>query len=516
MIKTIRMPSLLLASALALAAPLGASAQTQTKRATPGFNLFTVEQDVEIGRQSAIEAEKQLHLLNQPNVNRYLTSIIARLSGQAPDPRFPYTIKAVNDPTINAFALPGGPMYVNRGLFDAARSEAELAGVLAHEMSHVVLRHGTHQASKAYLSQSGLGILGGLLGKKSGNAAQVLNTVGGLGLNVAFLKFGRDDEYQADRLGAELMAGAGYNPVAMANFFQLLRAEQGRNPGKLETFLSSHPASADREARIRTQAASLQITQSREVGGFAGLKTTLRRLPAAPAAPGQAVVADNTQVTNDPNYGQYGVSLPAPSTRFLQFDQRNGLFTIAYPDNWRTYGANTGYAVSIAPEGGVVETANGQQAMLYGVIVNHYAPFEGDSVRRSGSASRSYAPFEDTPQWNGSLEDATDDLVRQLIRSNSYLRAQEGHARRELIDGAASYSVILSGRSPVTGQDERVTVVTRGLSDSHVIYALSIVPGGVNDAMTQTFTRMLRSMTVNDEAGHLGTQLGFTRPGSRE
>lgn len=521
MMKTIRIPSLLLASAMALAAPIGASAQT--KRATPGFNLFTVEQDVEIGRQSAVEAEKELRLLNQPNVNRYLTSIISRLAAQAPDPRYPYTIKAVNDASINAFALPGGPMYVNRGLFEAARNEAELAGVLAHEMSHVVLRHGTHQASKAYLSQSGLGILGGLLGKSGGNASKVLSAVGGVGLNVAFLKFGRDDEYQADLLGAEIMAGAGYNPVAMANFFQLLRAEQGRNPGKLETFMSSHPASADREARIRTQAASLSVTPSREVGGFAGLKTTLRKLPAAPAVPGQAVAASSSAGSSAGNSGsttpqdndRYDVNVQAPSTRFLEFGQRNGLFTISYPDNWRPYGADSGYAVSLAPEGGVVDTASGQQAMLYGVIVNHYAPFESDADRRTGSTARSYAPFEDTEQWNGSLEDATDDLVRQLIRSNSYLRAQEGQARRELIDGAASYSVILSGRSPVTGQNERVTVVTRGLSDSHVLYALSIVPGNGSDAMTQTFTRMLRSMTVNDEAAHRAAGSGFVKPRPR-
>jgi len=163
--------------------------------------------------------------------------------------------------------------------------------------------------------------------------------------------------------------------------------------------------------------------------------------------------------------------------------------------------------VSIAPDGGVVDTGDGQQTMLYGVIVNHYAPFETPTDRRAGSSRRNYAPFEDTPKWNGSLEDATDDLVRQLIRSNSYLRAQEGQARRELIDGAPSYSMQLIGRSPVTGQDETVTVVTRELSDSHVIYALSIVPGAVNPAMTRTFQRMLRSMTIDENAAH-GTQLG--------
>ncbi len=507
MMKTTRTTSMLLASALVFVASFEASAQT--KRPTAGFNLFTVEQDVEIGRQSAAEAEKQLTLLNHPRVNRYLTSIIGRLAAQAPDPRYPYSIKAVNDASINAFALPGGPMYVNRGLVDAARNEAELAGVLAHEMSHVVLRHGTHQASKAYLSQSGLGILGGLLGKKGGNTSQVLNAVGGLGLNAAFLKFGRDDEYQADRLGAEIMAGAGYNPVAMANFFELLRAEQGRNPGKLETFLSSHPPSSDREARIRTQAAGLRVAQSREVGGFAGLRTDLKGIKAAPTTPGQKAVAHNDEGPQTPDNPGSNVNVPQTSTTFQQFEQRNGLYTIGYPDNWRAYGSNSGYAVSLAPDGGVVETANGQQIMLHGVIVNHYEPFEGDTTRRSGSATRNYAPFEDNERWGGSLEDATDDLVRQLIRSNPYLMAQEGHARRELIDGAASYSVILTGRSPVTGEDEEVTVVTRALEDGHVMYVLSIVPGGGNAAMTRTFTRMLRSMTVNDEAGHRATALGF-------
>ena len=141
-----------------------------------------------------------------------------------------------------------------------------------------------------------------------------------------------------------------------------------------------------------------------------------------------------------------------PSSRFQRFEQRNGYFSIEHPDNWRAYESNSGYAVSMAPDGGVVDTSNGQQAMLYGVIVNHYAPFEGETQRQQESRQRSYAPFEDTDQWRGSLEDATDDLVRQIIRSNSYLRAQDGQARREQIDGAPSFSVVLSGRSPVTGR----------------------------------------------------------------
>jgi len=502
--KTNWAPSALLASALVVSAPLVAPAET--KRATPGFNLFSVEQDIEVGRQSAREAERQLPLLNDRNLDRYLNKIVSKLAAQAPGARYPYAIKAVNASDVNAFSLPGGPMYVNRGLVEAARSEAELAGVLAHEMSHVALRHGTHQASKAYLSQAGLGILGGLLGKNGGNTAQIVNAVGGLGLNAAFLKFGRDDEYQADQLGAEIMAGAGYDPAAMADFFELLRREQGRDPGKLEQFFASHPPAADREARIRDQAASLQLARSQDVGGFDRIRADLRRLPPASPRVAQRSQEPRNQDGRNQGSGRYDVRVDQPSSRFQRFEQRNGFFTIEHPDNWRAYAPDSGYAVSFAPDGGVVDTGSGQQAMLYGVIVNHYAPFEGDTDRQQESLQRSYAPFEDTDRWRGSLEDATDDLVRQIIRSNSYLRAQDGQARQEQIDGASSFSVVLSGRSPVTGRGEWVSVVTRGLSDGDVIYALCIVPGSGYDGVARTFTHMLRTLNVNDDAFHRGMQ----------
>ena len=410
--RTIKAPSILLASALVLCAPLVARAQTKT--ATPGFNLFSVEQDVEIGRQSAVEAERQLPMLRNQDVDRYLNKIIGKLAAQAPGARYPYAIKAVNASEINAFSLPGGPMYVNRGLFEAARSEAELAGVLAHEMSHVALRHGTHQASKAYLGQAGLGILGGLLGKNGGNTSQIVNAVGGLGLNAVFLKFGRDAEYQADQLGAQIMAGAGYDPVAMADFFGLLRSEQGRDPGKVERFFSDHPPSADREARIRDQAGSLRLARSQDVGGFDRMRADLRRLSPARSRVAQVWEAPRNQDSRNPASGQFDVRVDQPSSRFQRFEQPNGFFTIDHPDNWRAYASDSGFAASFAPDGGVVDTGNGQQAMLYGVIVNHYAPFEGYTDRQQESQQRNYAPFEDTNWSRGSLEDATDDLVHLL------------------------------------------------------------------------------------------------------
>jgi hypothetical protein len=506
--RAIQAPSVLLAGAFVLCAPLVAGAQS--KPASPGFNLFSVEQDIEIGRQSAVEAERQLPMLRNRNVDRYLNKIVTKLAAQTPGARYPYAIKAVNDSSINAFALPGGPMYVNRGLFEAARSEAELASVLAHEMAHVALRHGTHQASKAYLGQAGLGILGGLLGKNGGKTSQILNAVGGLGMNSLFLKFSRDAEYQADQTGAAIMAGAGYDPVAMADFFALLRSEQGRDPGKLEQFFSDHPAASDRDARIRSQAGSLKVAGSRDVGGFDRMRADLRRLSPAPRRVAQQLQEpqnpDRNPETRDQESGRYEVRVDQPSSRFQRFEHANGLFTIEHPDNWRAYASNSGFAVSMAPDGGVVDTGDGQQAMLYGVIVNHYTPFEGETARQQESRQRSYAPFEDTDQWRGSLEDATDDLVRQIIRTNSYLQAQDGQARRERIDGQSSFSVALSGRSPVTGQEERVTVVTRSLTDGDVIYALCIAPGSGYDGVTRTFTQMLRTLKVNDDAIHRGAQ----------
>lgn len=473
-------------------------AQSTIKQPTPGFNLFTVSQDIEIGKQSAVEAEKQLRLLNDRTTDNYLNRIVSRLAAYAPGAKYPYHIKLVNAAEVNAFALPGGPMYVNRGLVETARNEAELAGALAHEMAHVALRHGTHQASKAYLAQSGLGILGGLLGKST-STAKVVNAVGGVGLNVAFLKFSRDDEYQADLVGAQIMAKAGYDPLAMATLFELLRSTQSSNPGKVEQFLSDHPSSADREARIRQQATSLGRGNTSVLGGFDATRTRLRRFPAASAQ--QIVAQSRGSPAQDSVAGSAVVSgIEPPSARFLRFEHPAGFFTIDYPDNWNAY--PSGLAVSLAPEGGVTTRSDGRQVMLYGVIVNHYAPFGGAADRWRGNLQKSYVPFEDRTRARAALEDATDDLVSTILSSNPYLSAEPGPARPERIDAAPGFSVLLSGLSPVTGEEERVALHTRGLPDGHVIYALFTVPARDYDTMQSTFARMLRTLAVNDDAAH--------------
>ena len=496
--------SLTVGSAPLLAQP------TQVK---PGFNLFSEQQDVEIGRQSAAEAERQLPLLNDRRVEGYVSEIIRRLAAVAPGAKYPYQIKVVNASDINAFSLPGGFMYVNRGLIEAARSEPELAAVLAHEMAHVALRHGTHQASKAYLAQAGIGILGGLLGR-GGNPNQVFQVIGGLGMNALFLKFSRDIEYQADTVGAQIMARAGYDPRSMADFFQVLRSQQKSDPGRVATFFSDHPAAADREARIRQEAERIgAVRTSREVGGFAQVQSELRGMGRAPSMqdiargqgprntgsrnrrsdgtyPGAGTYPDNGRDPADDRYpaatGGYGQvgRIEAPSSRLATYRQRDGFFSIQYPENWRSYEPDNGFGVTIVPNGGVVDTGNGQQSIIYGVIVNHYDPFQARNSRRAPS-----------------LDEATQDLMAQITQSNTHLRPT-GSRRRETIDGAPALSQVLSGRSPVTGEEERVTVFTRELPDGHVVYALFIAPGRDYNAMAPVFSRMVRTLQVNDEVAH--------------
>ena len=259
-------------------AAAGAFAQTSVK---PGFNLFSVSQDVELGRQSAAQIERQIPILRDYEVASYVSRIGARLARVAPGPRYPYQFRVANLSDINAFALPGGYIYVHRGLIEHVRTEGELAGVMAHEISHVALRHQTNQVSKAYLARAGVGILAHLFGGDA-PSSQVMEAVGGLGLNTLFLRFSRKAEEEADVVGAQTMARAGYDPGEMANFFETLRQEAGRYPSKAEVFFSDHPSPVNRAARIRQEAAFVRADRrAPPAGDLRYVQSLLRRLPKA-------------------------------------------------------------------------------------------------------------------------------------------------------------------------------------------------------------------------------------------
>src|SRR5882762_10874804 len=260
MIKTKHHEARRLIACLALAATflLPVSVLSQTKISYHS-NKFKPEDDVKLGRQAAQEAERQLPILRDREATDYVSTVGQRLVSAIPQefqhPEFQYYFKIINASDINAFALPGGPMYLNRGMIEAARNEGQMAGVMAHELSHVALRHGTAQATKAqkYGVLAGiLGIGGQIIGGPAGAAAQL----GAQGVGVYFLKFSREYETEADVLGAQIMARARYDPLDLANIFRTIERTSGGGGGG---FLSDHPSPQNRYARINQEAQSLSI-----------------------------------------------------------------------------------------------------------------------------------------------------------------------------------------------------------------------------------------------------------------
>ncbi|HEX6853291.1 MAG TPA: M48 family metallopeptidase [Candidatus Polarisedimenticolaceae bacterium] len=477
----------------------GAAAQTKIK---PGFNLFSTEQDLEIGRQSATEVESQLPILHDRKADAYINAVGQRLAAAMPGTKFPYQFKIVNASDINAFALPGGYMYLNRGLIDAAKNEGQLAGVMAHEMAHVALRHGTNQASKAYMGQAGLGLLGGLLTKDDKAPNKVIGAVGGFGLNALFLKFSRTDEEQADVVGAQAMARAGYDPQDMVDFFELLNSKQAREPSKVEQFFSSHPAPEGRANRIRNEMKLLTVRETAPVGNLRRTQTTLAGMPAAKS---MQQIATNKPATPSPRavsntrYGDLRIEVPATSYR--TFAHRNGSYQIEYPSNWTPSQAADGFGVTIAPEGGFVDAGGAEKDLIYGVVINHYQPFLNDPDPAVDRFSfQGAVGARNVSRTN--LAEATRDLVGQILRTNPSLTPVPDSERIDTIDGASAISLVLSGRSAVTGEEERVTVFTRELADDHVVYALFIAPGQDYAELKSTFNHMIGTLRVTDTTTH--------------
>ena len=210
------------------------------------ISFYSLDREVALGRQMASEIDRSSPLITDPLINEYINRIAQNIVLHS-DAKVPFTVKVIDAQEINAFALPGGFLYVNRGLLEAAENEAEVAGVMAHEIAHVTARHGIEQASKGQLLQFGaipLIFLGGLGG-------YVIQQVAGIALPLTFLKFSRGAEKEADRLGAQYMWASGYDPNALITFFEKLQAQEKRKPGTLEKIFSTHPMTGDRITEVR-------------------------------------------------------------------------------------------------------------------------------------------------------------------------------------------------------------------------------------------------------------------------
>jgi beta-barrel assembly-enhancing protease len=417
---------------LMLAVVLAAYGADKRTKLKPGFNILKPKDDVEIGRRSAVEADRQLEILNDRQATTYIQTLGKNLATSAPnnDPVYVFQFKIVNDNAINAFALPGGFIYVNRGAIAAADNEAQIAGVMAHEIGHVVMRHGTHQMSKAYVEKMGLGILGGMLG--GGALGSVINATGGFGLNALFLHYSREMESEADLIGTQILHDAGYDPKAMVEFFEKIQVES-QSAGKSSQFFSDHPNPANRISDVQKEIVKLNgalpnpMTDSSE---FQEMKTEVAGLP-APLRGGRGATAGGNRVPPNPRNG--GRPAP-PSIRTTIYDGVDIQFR--NPDNWRQ--DRQGAVITIAPESGMV---NG--SLAWGMTIS---PFDAD--------------MHNEPRI--SLDDATDQLLGVLQRNNPAMRITQD--RRPIRVGSLQgYVTEATNDSPAGGRetDWIVTVIAQ-------------------------------------------------------
>jgi Zn-dependent protease with chaperone function len=449
--------------ALALFTIISVPCLAQLPSFKPGFNFFSKEQDIQLGKEAAAQIEKEVEIVNDKELTEYIASIGRKLAAQPQADNYPYTFKVVNDKSINAFALPGGPAYVHTGLIAAADNEAQIAGVLAHEIVHVALRHGTNQVSKANLIQLpamfGAQVLGqGILGQ--------LGQLGiGLGANSLLLKFSRTAETQADLLGVQIAAQAGYDPLEMARFFEKLEAEGGaRGP----EFLSSHPNPGNRTKAIQDLIQKLPRRQyTTDSGQLARMKARVAKLPDPKP---KAAAAQPASSASSSSSAPVALSLPnsRPSGSLQQYQGKD--FRLSYPANWQVSASQNSGSVTIAPPSGVQQTQNGAN-VGYGVIVAYHKPRTA----------------------NASLWQATDELVSQLRSADPGMRAAPDMPREIKVGGKPAIFTTLYSPSVFQGQTELDRIVTVSHPNG-LLYMVFIAPESERQYVDRVFDQMLQSI----------------------
>jgi predicted Zn-dependent protease len=276
-----------------------------------GVNLYSLEREIGLGKQLAQEVERSSKLIDDPIVTEYVNRVGQNLVRNS-DARVPFTIKVIDSDEVNAFALPGGFFYVNSGLILRAQEESELAGVMAHEISHVCARHGTKNATKGELMQLAtipLMILG-----PAGWAGYGLYEGLNLAIPVTFLKFSRDAEREADFLGLQYMYKTGYDPNSYVAFFERLQADEKRRPGTIPKVFSTHPPTPERIENSQKEIARILPAKQEYIvttSEFDQVKARLRGIMFSRKAidqPGKPTLRSKTEQskkqpgsTNDPN-----------------------------------------------------------------------------------------------------------------------------------------------------------------------------------------------------------------------
>ena len=418
-------------------------ALAQRSQLKPPWNMYSPQTDISEGKKFADQIEKQAPLCHDPKVDTYLTELGKRLVAHlnTNGVQYPWEFHCVNDGSINAFALPGGYVFINRGAIKAANNEAQLAGVMAHELSHVALRHGTAQASKATFAEGAAGIFASIFGGSTGGA---LLTQGiSLGAGSALLHYSRAAETQADVMGTQLLYDSGYDPRGLSQFFEKLQEEsKGKNPPE---FFSDHPNPDHRVERVDEEIRKLggvPPNARRDSAEFEAEKREVMGLPIAPK-PARTAAAKP---------GSAPAGSPAEPSANLEEYQGSGL-SFRYPDNWKQFGGESGGA-AFAPNGGLLNDGSGNSALAYGLTV-------GSAKGQTLGASR--------------LAEATQQLINDLQETNPNMKIAQ-QPQNVKLNNQPALSTYLTNDSPRGGlETDRLITVWR---PQGLVYFVCTAPRG--------------------------------------
>ena len=472
-------------------------AQSGPQLPDPGNTAISRDQQIQLGFQAAAEVYKQMPVLpdNSPET-QYIRQIGQRLAATIPQEySWPFEFHTIAQKDINAFALPGGPMFVNVGAINAAANEAQLAGVMAHEMAHVYMQHSAKQIQKSQTTSALAGILGAIVGARGGALGSLAQAGIQIGAGTLLLKYSRTDESQADAVGAMIMYRAGYNPQALADFFSRLAEESGSNGGP--QFLSDHPNPGNREQAIRNEAQNwpskqyrtsnaafnqvrqhaktLQLYTAQEIaeGAKSGRWAKLNKENGAvfKAPPGVNVQPGATPASQSSEPAEpVSVRDVMPSSRMIS--ENLGPLTIARPENWEVIAPQQqGQSLTIAPRAGITNNGVG-----YGVVIN------GARAQNGG----------------GSIDQMTSQIVQSMQGGGGGLQPI-GSAQPITVAGNRGRSVMMESTSPfptASGkqQKERDWLVTVPQQDGSVMYLVFVSPASEFERLKPTFDNMLRSL----------------------
>ncbi len=482
--------ALALAWALVIALPFAAMAQgSQPVMPDPGSASMNKQQQEQLGLQAMGEVYKQMPVLpDSSRETQYIRQVAGKLQATIPaDKNWPYQFHVIQASDINAFALPGGPIFVNVGTITAAENEAQLAGVLAHEMSHVYMQHSAKQAPKATVAEIIAGLAGAVL-PQSG-----LGNLGRMGIQIGagsmLMKYSRKDEAQADAVGAIIMYRAGNNPQAMADFFESLQKKYGNGGPQ---FLSDHPNPGNRTAAVQKEIApwprknyvndspefasakqdatkvkaysAQEIAQGAKTGQWAQQNqkngSIPKNVPASPNGSSGAQGSGGAEAPTDVAYKDV-----KPSGNFTQLNQ--GSFAIAYPANWKTAGDQS--TVLIVPQQGA-----GQNGISYGVMI--------------GGA-----------QGGNNLDQSTQQLIQTMQQDNPGMQVS-GDVKPVQVNGVQGRSAILTGTSPLQQNgkalQERDWLVTVPRPDGNLMYLVFVSPERDFNQLHSTYQKMLDSLEM--------------------